>query len=595
MMGVLRLVLVWCLVDLSIIQSEGQISGSLGLDYGDLDAALAAQRGQGQPSAKPSQNRTELLQKYSLEQKARLAIIREKSRLYTEWDIRHFPLFLETFHIPTRSWKIYKAKFIDLLIKTQGKNTSKFVIGFSGSSVTAGHDNYIYEAYPAIVEKTLRNIFSPLGIELEVRNHAMGNNPCYPYDTCMSTHLGDDVDIITWEQSMNCGRNPKPVESFLRSVARMPKKPMVIFITSGTPYWKPAECSSSPALRGTGSNSTLPLTTREMELLRLPLAVVANTSSYVLEKLPFFNAAENLLDHYETSVAPSVQSVNDVVNTYKCMGPYGPTFGMKTKGEGKGWHPGVLGHKYRADSLSYFMMEIFKESLDDYITASMEGEKTLHELHQTNSQILSSHHSSRLPKPIACEEIVCGKTPQCYTNYEPKMKNNLTDIIVSTRRSNEPALPKNWMFEISWFDQTGVKKAIEEKRGYLDKKYIIRSNFTGEGALTTIDSDSILTVHINPTQKGPIWLCQVQKGFLKYPPSDGELDQAAALSIHTNIPLPVNLLAPFVDGLKGTSLNLTRIEDECFQTPPIEKGNHFISIWPKNKKIQINLAYVLYW
>lgn len=28
----------------------------------------------------------------------------------------------------------------------------------------------------------------------------MGNNPCYPYDSCMSTHIGDDVDIITWEQ-----------------------------------------------------------------------------------------------------------------------------------------------------------------------------------------------------------------------------------------------------------------------------------------------------------------------------------------------------------------------------------------------------------
>lgn len=56
------------------------------------------------------------------------------------------------------------------------------------------------QSYPMIVKQTLGKIFSRLNIEFEVRNHAMGNNPCYPYDTCMSTHLGDDVDIITWEQ-----------------------------------------------------------------------------------------------------------------------------------------------------------------------------------------------------------------------------------------------------------------------------------------------------------------------------------------------------------------------------------------------------------
>lgn len=115
--------------------------------------------------------------------------------------LRHYPLFLETFHIPHRSWKIYKAKFVNLLIHNLvQQNESKFVIGFSGSSVTAGHDNYFNESYPAVVERTLQRVFRPLGIALEVRNHAMGNNPCYPYDTCMSTHMGDDVDIITWEQ-----------------------------------------------------------------------------------------------------------------------------------------------------------------------------------------------------------------------------------------------------------------------------------------------------------------------------------------------------------------------------------------------------------
>ena len=40
----------------------------------------------------------------------------------------------------------------------------------------------------------------------KVRNGAIGNNPCFPYDACVATHMGTDIDILTWEQSMNCGR-----------------------------------------------------------------------------------------------------------------------------------------------------------------------------------------------------------------------------------------------------------------------------------------------------------------------------------------------------------------------------------------------------
>ena len=45
-----------------------------------------------------------------------------------------------------------------------------------------------------------------------VRNHALGNNPCYPYDACVATHLGSDLDMLTWEQSMNCGRDAKVID-----------------------------------------------------------------------------------------------------------------------------------------------------------------------------------------------------------------------------------------------------------------------------------------------------------------------------------------------------------------------------------------------
>lgn len=61
-------------------------------------------------------------------------------------------------------------------------------------------DNYFKEAFPQVFHDTLAPIFSAMAVPFVVRNHALGNNPCYPYDACIATHLGDDLDILAWEQ-----------------------------------------------------------------------------------------------------------------------------------------------------------------------------------------------------------------------------------------------------------------------------------------------------------------------------------------------------------------------------------------------------------
>lgn len=253
--------------------------------------------------------------------------------------------------------------------------------------------------------------------------------------------------------------------------------------------------------------------------------------------------------------------MSDVISTYKCRGPYDGTFGKKTKGEGKAWHPGLLGHKYRADSLSYFLLEIFKEALDDVIVASMEGPKTLHDLRQQALEALTLS-GAHLPKPVACDPQVCLKIPKCFTNYEPRIQNDLLERIVPTRDLPQSSFPKssqqfslasllplNWAYDLSWFDKAGVKKASDEQRGYLDQKYILRSNFSGSGPLTEEDGESVLTFLVEPSVRSPIWICQVQKGFLKYPSTDSELDVGASVSITSHV--DHNVMRSFHSGLKG--------------------------------------------
>jgi len=101
--------------------------------------------------------------------------------------------------IPKKSWEIQKLKFVRLLLERgggsgggSGSTPYQFVVGFSGSSVTAGHDNYFSEAYPSVFYEALRPVFSALpgGVNLTVRNHALGTSsasfiPLSPTACCL--------------------------------------------------------------------------------------------------------------------------------------------------------------------------------------------------------------------------------------------------------------------------------------------------------------------------------------------------------------------------------------------------------------------------
>ena len=73
-----------------------------------------------------------------------------------------------------------------------------FVYVFGGSSVTAGHDNYYNQSYPKVFEKRLRPVFDALGVDLAVRNIAVGSLGCEPYNACYETFGGSDPDFVTW-------------------------------------------------------------------------------------------------------------------------------------------------------------------------------------------------------------------------------------------------------------------------------------------------------------------------------------------------------------------------------------------------------------
>ena len=130
------------------------------------------------------------------------------SKLSARWQIQLYPQFLRSAEISLSSWDVLKAKFqikilTSLMAKTSKplkKISNKFVVSFLGSSVTAGHASDFNVSVSEMTRLFMKPAFDAAGIQLEVNNGAMGNNPCLPYDLCVKAFAGREADIIQWEQ-----------------------------------------------------------------------------------------------------------------------------------------------------------------------------------------------------------------------------------------------------------------------------------------------------------------------------------------------------------------------------------------------------------
>jgi hypothetical protein len=105
-----------------------------------------------------------------------------------------------------------------------------FKIAFGGYSVTAGRGNLFSQSFPFVMQTKLEPIFSSLGIELEVRNAAIGGVPSFPYGWCLENFWGLDPDVVSWDYSMNeAGGVPQGLEAYLRQTqSLLHKKPKLI-------------------------------------------------------------------------------------------------------------------------------------------------------------------------------------------------------------------------------------------------------------------------------------------------------------------------------------------------------------------------------
>ena len=146
------------------------------------------------------------------------------------WNIDQYPRFLKSASIPHHSWELMKQTLIQRTLRAHiEQNETAFVISFMGSSVTAGHDSPFNDSFPLRTWRLMNEPFGAASVRLEVRNVALGNNPCVPYDLCPRTFAGEDADLVLWEQSYNCfGDQPRDgfvFEQFIRQAIQQHQAP----------------------------------------------------------------------------------------------------------------------------------------------------------------------------------------------------------------------------------------------------------------------------------------------------------------------------------------------------------------------------------
>ena len=120
------------------------------------------------------------------------------------------------------------GKIVARLLRALVLGDEKFVIVVGGMSDTAGHGNKAAEAYPMVMKAALEPVFEAAGVQLIVRNLAMGGVPSFPNSLCMADAFGADADLVIWDFRM-VEHDDLKGELYLRQALMMPRAPAVMF------------------------------------------------------------------------------------------------------------------------------------------------------------------------------------------------------------------------------------------------------------------------------------------------------------------------------------------------------------------------------
>jgi len=315
----------------------------------------------------------------------------------------------------------------------------KFIMAVTGSSVSAGHDNFGEEAWSILLQDILSPIWHALDVNFDLRNQAVGGRNPNPHTLCLGPMVGHDVDVVLreyqyWgfdagferryilteetERKIWLDKGPRDrvvqaagLEVFLRTAYRLKSQPAVHFIF----------------LQHSEDEGSRPLSYFEDWF----------KPGGVFEEYASGDFAINAFDHFGTPFdhlrkrakkgvryqknlnetgGKTVCDEDSEDNVADCPVDFDKQDGHHDDGQlFVNWHPGPLGHKVMAHQLAYYYMGLMQRALDDILIA--EEAEDLDELINTLEE---ESKPKRLPSPKLCNPEVCKNPVKCAYSYLPK-------------------------------------------------------------------------------------------------------------------------------------------------------------------------------
>lgn len=416
------------------------------------------------------------------------------SKILAEYQADKLPkAFLGGMGMPETSWSLLVKRLYSRLMTGVLKGSSDpFVIAFLGSSVTAGHDNFFNLSTTEVLRELMTTPLQSanLGVQVIVRNQALGGIQCFPYDICASTFTGQDVDILQWEQTYFCFNDKATwaAEGMIRAALQTPGSPLVVFADSSTGPYKKEECEKVDTTGWETKHKDKSYIGKSVR----DVVTVANSDLYTANgnKRGWGWVTNKLLSHYRQA---GIEVFDHTVHQRegKCLGPYVPSFN-----EGAlSWHPSILGHKLRASRYAYVWLGAFLEAAEKIkqdimvlADAKAAGEKQIALFNEKFNNISRAVHKfkkqqhwkepSQLPKKLLYE---WEYTHRCYTNFEPRHVRDMS--LQSLRYATPPPDQDPWKL----IPNVAIAKPhildIATKQGYLDFKVSYIGN-NSSGPLT---------------------------------------------------------------------------------------------------------------